>query len=74
MVPTELLAMQHYEHLLSLLENIKDEDKPSIAILTGSTASKQSRIIRQVFYFGIDVHTTSRYMFSVRNFYLFLCW
>ncbi|CAA6661239.1 unnamed protein product [Spirodela intermedia] len=47
MVPTELLATQHYEHLLSLLENIKDVDKPSIAILTGSTASKQSRIIRQ---------------------------
>uniref|UniRef100_A0A1D1XT19 ATP-dependent DNA helicase recG n=1 Tax=Anthurium amnicola TaxID=1678845 RepID=A0A1D1XT19_9ARAE len=47
MVPTELLAVQHYEQLLSLLENIEDHYKPSVAILTGSTTSKQSRIIRQ---------------------------
>ena len=46
MVPTELLAVQHYEHLNKLLENMEDvERKPSIALLTGSTPSKQSRII-----------------------------
>lgn len=46
MVPTELLAVQHYEHLVSLLENIGgDQTKPSVALLTGSTSSKQSRII-----------------------------
>ncbi|XP_074328704.1 ATP-dependent DNA helicase homolog RECG1, chloroplastic/mitochondrial isoform X1 [Apium graveolens] len=48
MVPTELLAVQHYEHLLSLLEDMGDEhDKPSVALLTGSTPSKQSRLIRE---------------------------
>ncbi|XP_038983014.1 ATP-dependent DNA helicase homolog RECG, chloroplastic [Phoenix dactylifera] len=46
MVPTELLAVQHYEHLVSLLENIGgDQSKPSVALLTGSTSAKQSRII-----------------------------
>ncbi|XP_043693969.1 ATP-dependent DNA helicase homolog RECG, chloroplastic isoform X1 [Telopea speciosissima] len=47
MVPTELLAVQHYEHLMSLLENIEDQRKPSVALLTGSTPSKQSRLIRK---------------------------
>ncbi|KAL1531935.1 DNA helicase [Salvia divinorum] len=48
MVPTELLAVQHYEHLLGLLEKIEDSNaKPSVALLTGSTSTKQARIIRQ---------------------------
>ncbi|OVA01765.1 Helicase [Macleaya cordata] len=47
MVPTELLAIQHYEHLLNLLENIEDQSKPSVALLTGSTTARQSRITRQ---------------------------
>lgn len=48
MVPTELLAVQHYEHLNNLLENMEDFGcKPSIALLTGSTPSKQSRIIHK---------------------------
>lgn len=48
MVPTELLAIQHYEQLLNLLENIEEaETKPSVALLTGSTPSKQSRMIRE---------------------------
>ncbi|XP_065855792.1 ATP-dependent DNA helicase homolog RECG, chloroplastic isoform X1 [Euphorbia lathyris] len=48
MVPTELLAVQHYEHLLKLLETVKDDHlKPSIALLTGSTPSKQARVIRK---------------------------
>lgn len=48
MVPTELLAVQHYEHLLNLLENMGDEHcKPSVALLTGSTPSKQARLIRE---------------------------
>ncbi|CAL9118432.1 unnamed protein product [Musa textilis] len=46
MVPTELLATQHYEHLLSLLENIGGtECTPSVALLTRSTSSKQSRMV-----------------------------
>ncbi|XP_059445855.1 ATP-dependent DNA helicase homolog RECG, chloroplastic isoform X3 [Corylus avellana] len=48
MVPTELLAIQHYHHLLNLLENMEEvEQKPSVALLTGSTPTKQSRIIRE---------------------------
>ncbi|XP_042500414.1 ATP-dependent DNA helicase homolog RECG, chloroplastic isoform X1 [Macadamia integrifolia] len=47
MVPTELLAIQHYDHIMSLLENIEDQCKPSVALLTGSTPSKQSRLIRK---------------------------
>ncbi|CAH2056686.1 unnamed protein product [Thlaspi arvense] len=47
MVPTELLAVQHYEHFLNMLENMGEVNcKPSVALLTGSTPSKQSRIIR----------------------------
>ncbi|KAM5567041.1 ATP-dependent DNA helicase [Rosa sericea] len=48
MVPTELLAVQHYEYLKNLLETMEDvECKPSIALLTGSTPSKQSRMIQK---------------------------
>ncbi|KAJ1425409.1 P-loop containing nucleoside triphosphate hydrolase [Sesbania bispinosa] len=48
MVPTELLAIQHYEHLLSLLENLNEVSfKPTVALLTGSTPLKQSRMIRR---------------------------
>ncbi|XP_058724494.1 ATP-dependent DNA helicase homolog RECG, chloroplastic isoform X2 [Vicia villosa] len=48
MVPTELLAIQHYEHLLTLLENLDEvEFKPTVALLTGSTPLKQSRMIRK---------------------------
>lgn len=46
MVPTELLAVQHYEHLSNLLENMESACKPSIALLTGSTPAKQARMIR----------------------------
>ncbi|KAK7407644.1 hypothetical protein VNO78_09621 [Psophocarpus tetragonolobus] len=48
MVPTELLAIQHYEHLLKLLENLDEVTcKPTVALLTGSTPLKQSRMIRK---------------------------
>ncbi|XP_050914541.1 ATP-dependent DNA helicase homolog RECG, chloroplastic [Lathyrus oleraceus] len=48
MVPTELLAIQHYEHLLTLLENLGEaEFKPTVALLTGSTPLKQSWMIRK---------------------------
>ncbi|CAM0944576.1 unnamed protein product [Alopecurus aequalis] len=47
MVPTEILAVQHYEHLTSLLDKFDgDECKPNIALLTGSTSTRESRIIR----------------------------
>lgn len=49
MVPTELLAIQHYDRLLKLLEKLDDGMcKPTVALLTGSTSLKQSRIIRKV--------------------------
>ncbi|KAL8196413.1 hypothetical protein R6Q57_024708 [Mikania cordata] len=48
MVPTELLAIQHHDHLLNLLENMEDVPcKPSIALLTGSTPAKRARQIRE---------------------------
>ncbi|OMO60608.1 hypothetical protein CCACVL1_24017 [Corchorus capsularis] len=48
MVPTELLAIQHYEHFINLLENMDEvECKPTVALLTGSTPLKQSRLIRK---------------------------
>lgn len=47
MVPTELLAIQHHEHLLNLLEKLDIESRPSVALLTGATPSKQSRVIRE---------------------------
>ncbi|KAF8021297.1 hypothetical protein BT93_G1662 [Corymbia citriodora subsp. variegata] len=47
MVPTELLAIQHHEHLLNLLEKLDIESRPSVALLTGGTPSKQSRVIRE---------------------------
>lgn len=48
MVPTELLAIQHHDRLLSLLENMEDlQVKPSVALLTGSTPVKKARLIRE---------------------------
>ncbi|TYI93961.1 hypothetical protein E1A91_D02G171300v1 [Gossypium mustelinum] len=48
MVPTELLAIQHYDHFVDLLEKMDEVDnKPSVALLTGSTPLKQSRLIRK---------------------------
>ncbi|KAL6635002.1 hypothetical protein ACP70R_027673 [Stipagrostis hirtigluma subsp. patula] len=47
MVPTEVLAVQHYQHLTSLLDKFDEvECKPNIALLTGSTSTRESRIIR----------------------------
>ncbi|GMH20332.1 hypothetical protein Nepgr_022173 [Nepenthes gracilis] len=48
MVPTELLAVQHYEHLHNLLDNMESSDcRPPVALLTGSTPTKEARMIRQ---------------------------
>ncbi|KAJ0489993.1 putative DNA helicase [Helianthus annuus] len=48
MVPTELLAIQHHDLLLNLLENVEDVPcKPSVALLTGSTPAKKARLIRE---------------------------
>ncbi|KAL3654483.1 hypothetical protein CASFOL_004164 [Castilleja foliolosa] len=48
MVPTELLAIQHYDHLLGFLEKIEEAgEKPSVALLTGSTPTKQAQSIRK---------------------------
>ncbi|CAO2829959.1 unnamed protein product [Amaranthus hypochondriacus] len=46
MVPTELLAIQHYEDLCNLLENVDCSCRPCVALLTGSTPAKQARMIR----------------------------
>lgn len=46
MVPTELLAIQHKQHLLDLLQNVDPDHRPSVALLTGSTPTKEARMIR----------------------------
>ncbi|KAK8916881.1 DEAD-box ATP-dependent RNA helicase 21 [Platanthera zijinensis] len=45
MAPSELVAFQHYEHLSSLLKNLDDHSRPIVVLLTGSTRSKQSKMI-----------------------------
>uniref|UniRef100_A0A803N0M4 DNA helicase n=1 Tax=Chenopodium quinoa TaxID=63459 RepID=A0A803N0M4_CHEQI len=50
MVPTELLAIQHYDDISNLLEKMESDRKPSIALLTGSTSVKQARMIRNVLF------------------------
>ncbi|KAK9676397.1 hypothetical protein RND81_11G074200 [Saponaria officinalis] len=46
MVPTELLAIQHYNDFISLLENVDPDKRLSVALLTGSTPTRQGRMIR----------------------------
>uniref|UniRef100_K3YPP9 DNA 3'-5' helicase n=1 Tax=Setaria italica TaxID=4555 RepID=K3YPP9_SETIT len=57
MVPTEVLAVQHYEHLTSLLDEFDGDDKPNIALLTGSTSTRESRIIRNASSMVIGTHS-----------------
>ncbi|KAJ3685254.1 hypothetical protein LUZ61_014418 [Rhynchospora tenuis] len=48
MVPTELLAIQHYQELNSLFEQLDSGNegfKPKIALLTGSTSTRERRLI-----------------------------
>jgi ATP-dependent DNA helicase RecG len=67
MVPTEVLALQHYEHLTSLLEKFDgDECKPNIALLTGSTSTRESRIIR-------NASILSRLSSSHTHRFIYLC-
>lgn len=47
MVPTELLAMQHYENIISMLERINRDDRPTVAFLSGSTPLRETRLIRK---------------------------
>lgn len=47
MVPTELLATQHYELLLGLLGQLETNEKPSVALLTGSTPTKKARMVQK---------------------------
>lgn len=61
MVPTELLAIQHYEHLKNLIERMENvECQPSIALLLGSTPTKQARMIRQVSKY-YPIHSPLKY-------------
>jgi hypothetical protein len=59
MVPTEVLAVQHYEHLTSLLNKFDGDDKPNIALLTGSTSTRESRIIRNACCSPYSFHSSS---------------
>lgn len=69
MVPTELLALQHYENLLNLLEKLEDKHcKPSIALLTGSTPWREAKIIRQARNFQKILYFL---FYNITTYYLF---
>ncbi|KAL6513746.1 hypothetical protein OROHE_019606 [Orobanche hederae] len=54
MVPTELLAIQRYEQLFGLLENIEEvSEKPYVALLTDSMPTKQAQSIRKALRIAI---------------------
>lgn len=65
MVPTELLAIQHFQHLHNLLENLGEVERiPTVALLTGSTPLKQSRLIRKVWMFNSLLLENSYHYFA----------
>ena len=43
MAPTEILAEQHFHNLRGLFSGLPDEDRPTVALLTGSTKAKARR-------------------------------
>ncbi|KAJ7522453.1 hypothetical protein O6H91_18G011400 [Diphasiastrum complanatum] len=47
MAPTEFLANQHYERILSWLELLRENVTPRVALLTGSTTLSKARAIRR---------------------------
>ncbi|CAM6050174.1 unnamed protein product [Sphagnum compactum] len=46
MAPTEFLAAQHYERIKGWLKVLAEEERPEVALLTGSTPASKARIIR----------------------------
>jgi hypothetical protein len=48
MAPTEFLAAQHYERIKGWLKVLAEEERPEVALLTGSTPASKARIIRSV--------------------------
>ncbi|KAK3421550.1 hypothetical protein EUGRSUZ_G02185 [Eucalyptus grandis] len=53
---------QHHEHLLDLLEKLDIESRPSVALLTGGTPSKQSRVIRELYYNSVSSRTAAAHL------------
>ncbi|KAH9304238.1 hypothetical protein KI387_008642, partial [Taxus chinensis] len=47
MVPTELLAVQHHETIVAMMERINEDERPSLALLTGSTSVSEAKSIRK---------------------------
>lgn len=45
MAPTELLAEQHFRNLTAQFQPLSEQDRPTVALLTGSTRAKQRREI-----------------------------
>ncbi|CAM6117734.1 unnamed protein product [Calypogeia fissa] len=52
MAPTEFLAIQHYERITSWLENLEEAERPTVALLTGSTPLSKARATRRGFESG----------------------
>ncbi|KAI3433162.1 uncharacterized protein J3R85_007042 [Psidium guajava] len=53
---------QHHEHLLNLLEKLDIESRPSVALLTGATPSKQSRVTRELYYNSVSSRTAAAHL------------
>lgn len=47
MAPTEILAEQHYHSLRGLFAHLSNEDRPAVAILTGSSRTSERRDIQE---------------------------
>jgi ATP-dependent DNA helicase RecG len=46
MAPTEILAEQHFHNFRGLYSHLGDEDRPEVALLTGSTRAGERRRVR----------------------------
>ncbi|KAL2634821.1 hypothetical protein R1flu_006300 [Riccia fluitans] len=52
MAPTEFLAAQHYQRITSWLEKLDENERPRVALLSGSIPVSRARVIRSGFESG----------------------
>ncbi|KAL3693006.1 hypothetical protein R1sor_006657 [Riccia sorocarpa] len=52
MAPTEFLAAQHYQRITSWLEELDENERPRVALLSGSIPVSKARVIRSGFESG----------------------
>lgn len=65
MAPTELLAEQHATSFAKLFDRMDDEDRPAVALLTGSTrAAPRREILKQLAAGEIDILIGTHALFT----------